>query len=342
MRIDLHRHLGGSIKPSVVWEIIKSQDNTSNLVNSLEAVERDMTYKHDNEINRSFNNFLKKFNLLNYIRWNEARISRVIQSVIQDLKEEGIKYCELRFSINKYLNHLPWDETEATLFVLNQIKKWSKEYNVRIGPILCLKYETPKVYSKRISKLIHKWKIAEDVAGIDVVGAETFFDKNFLKDCFRYWRLCDKGLLIHAGETQTAENVRTAIEDLHVNRIAHGVTAADKEHDEILSIARYNNVAFDVALTSNFITGVTERTEDDSYHPVIKMLMKGCNITIGTDDPAIFDVTLDDEYQLLERILKKHSELADEEIKTTVEEIKINSHSYALNIGKLRYEEWDH
>jgi len=282
--------------------------------------------------------------MLNYIRWNEANIDTVINHTIKDIAEEGIEYCELRFSIAKYLNHLPWDEATACLFVLNRIKYWSSKYNVVIGPILSLQYETAKVNSKRVSKLIHHWKVAEDVVGIDFVGAESHFDKNFLRDCFRHWRLCDKGLLIHAGETQSAENVKIAIEDLGVDRIAHGITAATEESEYILSMAKHNDVAFDVAINSNFYTGVIQvpqTAQGTAYHPVVKMIMKGCKVTLGTDDPATFNINLNDEYKALELLLHDHSKLTKFEIDNTIEEIKENSVEYALmKIGE--YKKWDH
>lgn len=300
------------------------------LASSLEDVEDQMTYKNDNT-HLSFHKFLQKLHILNYIRWKEADIDKVIQYIAKDLADEGVVQCELRFSIDKYLNHLPWDEIEATLFLLNQIIYWGKAYNVKIDPVLCIKYESPKINSKRISKLIHHWKVADLVTGIDFVGAESHFDNKFLMDCFRHWRLCGKGLLIHAGETQTAENVKFAIETLKVNRIAHGITAADGENNLILSLAKQHDIAFDVALTSNFYTGVVPWDGDPPYHPVVKMLMHGCAVTLGTDDPTVFDITLEHEYELLERILKAHTEMAEEEIKNTILEVRQNSEHYAIS-----------
>lgn len=342
MKIDLHRHLGGSLRADVVWKIINSQPELKGLTDSLKSVESSMTYKYDDLSHLTFHKFLQKFNILSYIRWNEKNIDMVVESVIKDASDEGIEYCELRFSIDKYLNHLPWDESEACLFVLNRIKYWAKKHDILIGPVLCLKYETAKAYSRRISKLVHHWKVAEDVAGIDFVGAESHFERRFLLDCFRHWRLCGKGLLIHAGETQSPENVKIAIEELGVNRIAHGITAAqDESQDYILSMARSNGVAFDVAIHSNYYTGVVPFDSEKPSHPITKMLLHGCNITLGTDDPAVFNINLDDEYKMLDRILKLESGMTEKEIESTVEEIKENSLHHAIDL-KGSFKDWDH
>jgi adenosine deaminase len=81
---------------------------------------------------------------------------------------------------------------------------------------------------------------------------------------------------------------------LGVQRIAHGIKAA--EFPDILKLANDNNICFDIALTSNYFTGVID---DLATHPVKKMLEQGCNITIGTDDPVVLDTTLDKEYSIL-------------------------------------------
>jgi len=316
-KVDLHRHAGGAISSETVWEIIQSKNDLLPLASSLKKVESIMTYKHDDKTNLNFHKFLQKFNILNYIQWNENNIDWTIKQIISDLADEDIQYCELRFSIAKYLNNMTWDEQEACLFFLNRIKHWSTCYGVKVGPVLSIKYEAAKIESVRMSKLINHWKIAEDIVGIDVVGDESHFNKKFLGQIFRYWQMCNKGTLIHAGETQSAENVRSAIE-MGVNRIAHGIAAA--EHPDIMDLAIENDVIFDIALTSNYITGVVEK---GTPHPARKLLDHGCKITIGTDDPTIFDLTLDQEYT----IAKLELGLSDEELI----DIKRNSVIHALS-----------
>jgi len=316
-KIDLHRHMGGSIKSETVWKIIQSKNDLFPLARSLEKVESFLTYRHDDKTNLNFHKFLQKFNILNYIQWNEENIDWTIEQVISDLATENIQYCELRFSIAKYLNNMTWDEQEACLFFLDRITHWSTHYKVKIGPVLSIKYEAAKIESVRMSKLINHWRIAENIVGIDVVGAESHFDRAFLSQIFRYWRMCNKGTLIHAGETQSAENVRAAIE-MGINRIAHGIAVA--EHPDIMDLAIKNDIIFDIALTSNYITGVVSKNDP---HPARKMLDHGCKITIGTDDPVIFDLTLNQEYENAKKILN----LTDKEII----KIKENSMNYALS-----------
>lgn len=318
-KIDLHRHLGGSIRPETVWKIIQMQPDLRSLASSVDELYDIMTFRNDK--NFKFQNFLEKFNVLNHITWDEEAINLTIKQVVEDIAQEDISYCELRFSISKYLSHLSWDEQEACLFVLDRIAHWGHLYDVEIGPVLSIKYESPKIEAKRMSKLINHWRIAEQLVGLDFVGDEAFFNSkiDYIAGIYRYWRMCGKGLLIHAGETQGAANVKEAITRLHVNRIAHGIAAAD--HDDILKLAKDNNVAFDVSVTSNVITGVIK---DYKQHPVKTILEKEAIITIGTDDPVTFDTTLNKEYCTLASILEVN------ESDPIIEDVKSNSCLHAL------------
>jgi len=292
MNIDLHRHAGGSITPETVWEIIQSDKKMGNLAESLDDLYRMMTFKDDEK--RNFHHFLKKFNVQNHIMWNEAAIDLTMKQIIGDMRKEELEYCELRFSIDKYLSYIPWDEHEACLFVLQRIDYWAKEFKVKVGPVLSIKYEASYVTQKRLSKLVNHWRIAEQLVGLDLVGNEAMANRKRLRDIYRYWRACGKGLLAHAGESQGVENVRMAIQDLKVNRIAHGIRIVDDP--ELMALAKDNGIAFDVAITSNAMTGVVKG--GIGHHPIRKMYEEGLIITIGTDDPVTFCTSLPQEYDL--------------------------------------------
>jgi len=313
-KYDLHRHLGGSILPETVWQIMQGQSGIVNLVSSVEDLTDIMTFKNDKKY--GFHRFLQKFSILNNIKWTEKDIDLVIKQVIGDIAREGIDYCELRFSVDKYLNYMSWDEQEVCLFILNCIESWANIYNVEIGPVLSIKYESPKIGIKRISKLINHWRLAEKIVAIDIVGNELFFDPEYLRGIFRYWRSCGKGLLIHAGETQSENNVKIAIEEFGVDRVGHGIQIVNSP--DILKFAVDEGAVFDIAISSNIMTGLVE---DICEHPVKKMVEAGCNVVLSTDDPVVFDTNLDKEYEYLSEIIKSED---------TVNTIRNNSILYRV------------
>ena len=290
--VDLHRHMGGCITAETVLAIQKKQPELINLAPNIERLREIMTYL-PGDTNFNFQRFLQKFHVLNHIRWDETSIDMAVEQVVRDLKKEGLTYTELRFTVDKYLNHINWDETEACLYFLDRLSHWARIHGVSVGPVLCMKYETPKRQLIRLSKVINHWRVAEQLVGIDFVSDEAFFDSEFLQQICRFWRMCGKDILVHAGETQPAKNVHDAIVKLGATRIAHGVTA-DRD---TLMLANDHGVIFDVSLTSNLKTGVVTNLD---HHPIRTMLELGCNVALGTDDPATFNITLEDEFTILD------------------------------------------
>ena len=300
MKIDLHRHFGGSTAPELIHKFLGKQGDTR----SIEEVQSSMLFVKGES--SSFTKFLCKFDILNEIKWNERFIEETIQQIVWDLVSEEIEYSEIHFSVNKYLDHLSWTPEEAILFIHNAFETYSSIWDISVGLVLSLKYESDRENQKKIVSVIDNPEVAGSIVGIDLVGNENFYNAEFYAPIFKQWKSAGKGLLAHVGESQSAENVRTAIEKLNVDRIAHGIKAADCP--DILDLANDRGIFFDIALSSNLLTGVVDK--DLTKHPVGKMLEHGCKITIGTDDPVTCSTTLNREYDLL----RKSFNLSEEQV----------------------------
>ena len=288
MKIDLHRHMGGSIHPEFVTTLLQDQGRDV----SLEDVTRQMKFSVNEP--PGFNRFLRKFDILSEIQWTEDRVDNSIHQIVWNLAGENLNYAEIHFSVNKYLKDLNWSAEEAISFIHSVFKRECGKWDIDFGLVLSLKYESDRTQQRQFASIISNPKVVDLVSGINIVGDEAYFNTEFYAPIFREWKSANKGLVAHVGESQSAENVRSAIVNLGVNRVAHGIRAA--EHPDIMDLANERGVCFDIALTSNLLTGVVPSLDQ---HPVLKMLEYGCDITIGTDDPVICSTTLDAEYTIL-------------------------------------------
>ena len=106
------------------------------------------------------------------------------------------------------------------------------------------------------------------------------------------------GLVVHAGETGTADEVRAALDHLRPDRIAHGIAALD---DPAL-VARLvrEGVVLDVCPSSNVTLGIVPGLD---VHPVRALAAAGVAFTIGSDDPPFFSTTLSEELAHVTRLL---------------------------------------
>ena len=112
--------------------------------------------------------------------------------------------------------------------------------------------------------------------------------------------ICDEArangfeVVCHAGETASSEQARHIVEALRPSRIAHAVTLADW-------IAEQGNASppVDVCLSSNLATGAIS---DLHAHPLRRWWDAGVAVCLSTDDPAIFETSLSNEYALAARL----------------------------------------
>lgn len=129
------------------------------------------------------------------------------------------------------------------------------------------------------------------VVGLGLGGEEVSIPAHRYGKVFAQAR--DLGLVavVHAGETGPAGGVREAVTELGACRIGHGIAAADDAG--LMSWLRDRKVALDVCLTSNRRTGALPRSLP---HPLPRLIASGLQVTLGTDDPALFRTTLSAEY----------------------------------------------
>lgn len=284
--IELHRHLGGSINATTIQIMRKDLE--------LSEIQQALIMNGDED--KTFHKFLSKFDILDKIEWTRENIEIAIRQVCWDVVKEQIQYCELKFSIGRYVKDTGMTPEEVVIYISDILIDESSKWNVQIVPVFSLKYETPREIQSKFAQVINNSKVAERVVGLDLVGDEQFFDHKFYKPIFDYWRSFGKGLQAHVGESQSVNNIKLAVEELKVNRIAHGIKAI--EDINIIKLLIDHDISLDIAITSNICTGVVKSI---SEHPVRKLFDLGVPITIGTDDPVILNTSIKKEFELLEK-----------------------------------------
>lgn len=297
--------LGGSISAKTVHALLALPHE------NLDQITSKMTFANGDPY--TFDKFLEKFHILEQVNWDERALGYVLGQVCWDMAKECLDYVELKFSVDKYKFATP---AEIIRFIYDRVEAGTSKWGIRVALVLSLKYEADRELQRRVAKVISDPKVVDLLGGIDIVGNEAFFERDFYQPIMREWKEAGKGLQMHVGETQSAKNVRTALE-LGIDRIAHGIRAVDDP--DLLSFIKERDVCFDIALTSNIMTGVVK---DIGSHPVGRILEAGCAVTIGTDDPYILQTTLDKEYELL----RKHFNVGDEQLM----DIMHNSIKYAF------------
>ncbi|OUZ12392.1 adenosine deaminase [Aeromicrobium sp. PE09-221] len=102
----------------------------------------------------------------------------------------------------------------------------------------------------------------------------------------------------HAGESTGPETIWDAVRHLRAERIGHGITAA--EDPELLAHLTENHIVLEVCPTSNVRTRSTPSLDE---HPLPAIVAAGVPVTINSDDPPMFETTLNHEYAIAADLL---------------------------------------
>lgn len=148
------------------------------------------------------------------------------------------------------------------------------------------------------------------VVGIDIAADEEALDPavnpaSHAAHLAAFARAAKLGvpITLHAGETGNAGNVARALELFGARRIGHGYAAAGDAG--LLAVVAAAGVHLEACPTSSYATSGWEALDkgggvDWRSHPLRAFVEHGLSVGVSTDDPAVFDTSLEEEYALCE------------------------------------------
>ncbi|MFB0980181.1 MAG: adenosine deaminase [Alteromonadaceae bacterium] len=291
--IDLHRHLDGNIRPQTVWQLAKKnnillpEDNFEDFLPHIKITHNEADLLA----------FLKKLDWGVKVLSTLDDVVRIGFENVEDACLANIDYAELRFSpfYIAMTHQLPIEGVVEA--IIEGIKQGCKKYPTKINliGILSRTFGVENCETELNAILAHKDSItALDLAGDEYNFPGTLFERHFKK-------ASDAGLQItvHAGEAAGPESVWHAIEKLGATRIGHGVACVKDQ--KLMDYMLKHKIGIESCLTSNYQTGTIK---DLSNHPIKTFLANGLNVCLNTDDPAVENIELKDEFNLATDLLK--------------------------------------
>ena len=139
-------------------------------------------------------------------------------------------------------------------------------------------------------------RLAAQYAGRGVVGFGLSNDerRGSTVDFAPAFRIAERaGLMLvpHGGELRGPEHVRVCVDDLHADRLGHGIRIA--EDPDLLARVVDAGIALEVCPVSNVALGVYS---DLSSVPLPDLLEAGATVALGADDPLLFGSQLAAQY----------------------------------------------
>jgi adenosine deaminase len=155
--------------------------------------------------------------------------------------------------------------------------------------IMCfLRDRGPEAAGEMLSAIL---AFRDRIIGVGLDSTEIGYPPELFRDV--YARAAAEGLhlVAHAGEEGGPETVSSALDELHVERVDHGIRAM--EDDDLVRRLRSDRVPLTVCPLSNVHLRVVERLAD---HPLARMVAEDLLVTVNSDDPAYFGGYVDANY----------------------------------------------
>lgn len=288
-KVELHRHLEGSLRPGTLLEIA-AQHGIPLPAGNFSAL---VQMQPGDPLN--FTNFLSKFQTLRQFYRSPEVIERITREAVEDAAADGVRYLELRFTPVALGRLQGFSLARVMDWVTRAAQAASREFNLPLSLIASVNRHEPVELAEEVARLAAERidSAGGGIVGLDLAGSEAEFPGLPFAGVFREARESGLRITIHAGEWGGAENVREAIEALGAERIGHGVRVL--EDPSVVALARERGAVFEVCMTSNHQSGVVANIAE---HPLPRMIAAGLQVTINSDDPSISAITLSDEYRL--------------------------------------------
>ena len=290
---ELHLHLEGSIQPATVCALTRRYG----VVFTEAEVREKYAYK-------DFTGFLEAFKWVTSFLRNPQDYALILHDLGEHLVTQQVIYAEITLSVGVMIlrKQIPEANFEAMQEVADSFAQRGLQLKFifdavrQFGAAAAMEVVNAAARSQDKARAIVAFGIGGDELSVETKEFRPVYDKAAGFGLHR---------LMHAGEVGGPDKIREAVELLGVERIGHGIAAV---HDEgLMDLLAERRIPLEICLAGNISTGALAkqllqkdaRIED---HPLPKLLRHGIPVVLSTDDPAMFQTTLQGEYENARRM----------------------------------------
>lgn len=281
-KAELHVHLEGAIKLETL--VALAEKNGSPLPPQVaKKLQKDYAFSGFCEFGDLY------LDIVNLIR-SPYDLETIVSELGKQMRDENIFYAEVTWTPQLHVNNMYG--FEAWLNAANSGREYAeKAFGVTIRWILDICRDRYQGAADVVRWATSTAAREGHVVALGLGGTECDFPARLFKDAFAQARAAGLKVVPHAGEHNGKLagplSVWGALKKLKANRIGHGNRAAE-DKKLLRYLARYQ-VPLELCPMSNVHLRTYETLD---RHPLRKFLDAGCLVTINTDDPGIFGMSL--------------------------------------------------
>jgi aminodeoxyfutalosine deaminase len=298
-KAELHLHLEGSIQPATVCALTAQH----NIALTEDEVRRRYTY-------RDFTGFIDAFKWVTSFLREPRDYGLIARDLSAHLLTQGVVYAEVTLSIGVML--LRKQQPQANFEAILRATEPFEKRGLRLNWV----FDAARQFGAAAAMAVvdaAKRSGSKAIIAFGIGGDEMSVATQEFRPVYEQAANMGLHLLMHAGEVGGPEKIREAIELLNVERIGHGIAAA--QDPELMDLLVDRRIPLEICPQSNIRSGALAKQlrlpqAQIKDHPLPQLWRHGIPIALSTDDPAMFHTTLRAEYENAAEMGMNETELA--------------------------------
>jgi adenosine deaminase len=284
-KAELHVHLEGAIRPETLLRLAERH--------RFPLPAQDLDGMRDFYRFRDFLHFIEVYTTICKCLQTPDDFYLVTKEFLAYQASLNVRYCETFIALGHFIRQEA--DLGAIVDAITQARREGlRDMGVRMELLADISREMGAEFGERTAREVVKIK-DRGILGIGIGGAEAEFPPEWFEGAFRIAREAGMRVVAHAGEAAGPASVWGAFKALGAERIGHGVRSI--EDPALVAHLADRQVPLEVCPTSNIRLGIYP---DYAHHPLKRLFDAGCLVTLGSDDPPMFETDLVHEYEVAE------------------------------------------
>jgi adenosine deaminase len=285
-KAHLHLHFTGSMRPATLLEL--ADRHGVRLPEALTSGEPPKLRATDE---RGWFRFQRLYDIARSCLRTPEDIQRLVREAAEEDAADGSGWLEIQVDPTSYAPRL--GGLIPTLeIILDAVRSASRDTGVGMAVIVAANRMKHPLDARTLARLAVRYA-DQGVIGFGLSNDER---RGLARDFDRAFAIAREGGLLaapHGGELAGPSSVRDCLDDLHAQRVGHGVRAAEDPY--LLRRLADSEVTCEVCPASNVALGVYDKPEDV---PLRTLWDAGVPMALGADDPLLFGARLAAQYEI--------------------------------------------
>jgi adenosine deaminase len=289
-KAHLHLHFTGSMRHATLVDMAARHG-----IHLPEALVADWPPRLSAADERGWFRFQRLYDIARSVVRTAGDVRRLLAEAAQDERAEGSRWLEIQVDPSGYANRFG-GLTPMLELVLDSAATAAAATGVGIGIIVAANRTKHPLEARTLARLAVGYA-GHGVTGFGLSNDERRGTTADFVPAFRIARQAGLWAVPHGGELCGPASVRACLDDLHADRIGHGVAAA--QDGELMGRLAAGGTTLEVCPSSNVALGVAAAPADV---PLPRLYEAGVPIALGADDPLLFGPRLTAQYEIARRV----------------------------------------